>query len=96
MSSFHENVLLMTTNVLKGLLEQCIRPNIELYINDLKQSSDIDKSLLKKIFSSIENGLSYQFHSGWLYIMQILSSAFSSFKDLNAFPIVKQVIFSID
>lgn len=92
MSSYHENVLLMVTNVLKGLMEQCIRPNIELYVNDLKQSSDIEKSLLKRIFSSIENGLSYQFHSGWLYIMQILSSAFSSFTDSNAFLVVKEVI----
>ena len=48
MGSFHENVLLMSANVLKSLLEQCIKPNIEFYITDLKQNTDIEKSLLKK------------------------------------------------
>jgi hypothetical protein len=91
MGSFHENVLLMSANVLKSLLEQCIKPNIELYITDLKQNTDIEKSLLKKIFTSIQNGLNYQYHSGWLYVMQILSSSFSSLTDSSSFPIVQEV-----
>ena len=94
MSSYHENVLLMSTNVLKDLLEQCIKPNIGLYITDLKQNSDVEKSLLKKIFTTIENGLNYQYHSGWLYVMQVLSSAFSAL-DVNAFSIVENVSFAV-
>lgn len=95
MSSYHKNVLVMSTNVIKTLLEQCIKPNISLYITEMKQNNELEKCLLNRIFNTIQNGLNYQYHSGWLYVMQILASAFSSFEDVNSFVIVKECLTSL-
>lgn len=53
-SSHHKNVHIMITNVLCSILEQCVATNIDLFTEDLKNSVDIKKSLLSKIFQHIE------------------------------------------
>jgi hypothetical protein len=51
MSSSHQkNVHAMITNCLCSVLEQCVQTNIDLFVEDLKQSIDMKKALLGKIF----------------------------------------------
>lgn len=53
-SSHHKNVHIMITNVLCGVMEQCVGTNMPLFVEDLGKSPDTDKSLLGKIFQHIE------------------------------------------
>lgn len=53
-TSHHKNVHIMITNVLCGVMEQCVGTNIPLFVEDLGKSADTSKSLLGKIFQHIE------------------------------------------
>jgi ribosomal RNA-processing protein 12 len=94
-TSHHKNVHIIITNCLSSILEQCVQTNMSLFIDDLKQSVDTKKSLLAKIFSHIENGLSYQFHETWLFVMKVLACAFTSFKHRDTFVIVEKCLSSL-
>jgi ribosomal RNA-processing protein 12 len=94
-SSHHKNVHVMSTNCLCTILEQCVETNIGLFVEDIKQTIEIKKSLLGKIFSHIETGLSYQYHASWSYVMKILACAFTSFKHCDTFLIVEKCLSSL-
>lgn len=94
-TSHHKNVHVMATNCLCSVLEQCVQTNIILFVEDIKQASDYKKSLLSKIFSHIEAGLSYQFHTSWMFVMKILTCSFTSFKHRDTFSIVTKCLNSL-
>merc|ERR1719215_156635 len=94
-SSHHKNVHIMITNVLCSILEQCVATNIDLFTEDLKNSTDIKKALLSKIFQHIGSGLSYHFHESWCFIMKILATVFTSFKHRDTFVIVESCLNSL-
>lgn len=94
----HKNIHVILTNCLNDVLEQCVQTNINLFIDDLKMhgsNTEQKKSLLYKIFSQLENGLSYQFHESWLFVMKILTCAFTSFKHSDTFPVVEKCLSSL-
>jgi ribosomal RNA-processing protein 12 len=94
----HKNIHVILTNCLNDVLEQCVQTNINLLIDDLKvhnANGEQKKSLLNKIFSQLENGLSYQFHESWLFVMKILTCAFTSFKHRDTFPVVEKCLASL-
>jgi hypothetical protein len=93
--SHHKNVQLMATNCMTVILEQCIQTNINLFIDDIKQSIDVKKSMLHKIFSCIETGLGYQYHMSWIFVMKILACAFTSFKSSETFIVVEKCLSSL-
>ena len=64
-------------------------------MEDIKQTIDIKKSLLGKIFSHIETGLNYQYHTSWNFVMKILACAFTSFKHRDTFVIVEKCLSSL-
>ena len=94
-SSHHKNVHVMSTNFLCNLLEQCVQTNILLFVEDIKQSTDYKKSLLSKVFTHIESGLSYQYHTSWIFVMKILACAFTSFKHRDTFIVVEKCLSSL-
>ena len=61
----------------------------------LESSKEPKKSLLGKIFAHLENGLSYQFHQSWLFVMKMLACAFTSFKHRDTFVIVEKCLASL-
>jgi hypothetical protein len=85
----------MITNCLCNILEQCVQSNIEIFVDDLKQSIDLKKPILGKIFQHIEAGLSYQYHASWCFIMKILASVFTCFKHRDTFVIVEKCLGSL-
>lgn len=94
-SSHHKNVHVVVTNCLSSILEQCVQTNIDLIVDDLKKSNDLSKSILHKVFTHIESGLSYQYHTSWVFVMKILASAFTCFKHRDTFPIVEKCLTSL-
>lgn len=90
--SNYSSIHVAVTKCLTSLLEQCIQTNTELLVDDMKNANDVHKSLLHKIFTHIEAGLSYQYHNAWQHIMKVLGCAFTSFKDSATFPIVDKCI----
>lgn len=94
-SSHHQNVHAMTTNFLCNILEQCVQTNVLLFVDDIKESPDFKKSLLSKIFTHIEAGLSYQYHTSWVFVMKILACAFTSFKHRDTFIVVEKCLSSL-
>ena len=94
-SSHHKNVHVMSTNCLCTILEQSVQTNIDLFIDDIKQAVDVKKSLLGKMFTHIEAGLSYQYHASWSFVMKILACAFTSFKHRDTFVIVEKCLSSL-
>lgn len=94
-ASHHKNVHVVVTNCLSSVLEQCVQTNMDLFIDDIKQSAEIKKSILYRIFSHIEAGLSYQYHGAWVFVMKILACAFTSFKHRDTFVIVEKCLSSL-
>ena len=94
-SSHHKNIHVTVTNCLCTILAQCIEANIVLLVDDLKQSLDSKKSTLARVFTHIENGLSYQFHGVWIFVMKILACAFTSFKHAQTFLVVEKCLSSL-
>lgn len=84
-----------TTKCMMTVLEQCVQTNTELFVDDLKNATELSKSLLQRMFTHIEAGLSYQYHNAWAHIMQILGCAFTSFKSVETFPVVDKCIHSL-
>ena len=66
-----------------------------IYFYFIVGATEQKKSLLHKIFSHLENGLSYQFHESWLFVMKVLTCAFTSFKHRDTFPIVENCLSSL-
>lgn len=93
LGSHHENVLVMILNVCKSLLEKCVKPQeaLNYFVNDLN-TNGLDKSLLNKIFTSISNGLNYEYHNAWKYVLHIIATSFTSFNHSDTFIIIKNVI----
>ena len=91
------NELIQTTssNAMITLLEQCVKINIELFVDDLASANNKSSSLLHKIFASIESGLSYKFHASWPHVMKVLACAFAAFGDRRAFPVVAKCLGSL-
>jgi hypothetical protein len=83
----------MITNVLKSILENCVQMNVQIIVDDMNKSSSIEKSVIHRVYSSIFNGLSYQYHASWVYVLQILSSLYSCVNDKTVFPVIKEVSF---
>jgi hypothetical protein len=77
------------------VLEQCVEANIDLLVSDLKQAVDVKKSILSRIFTNLEGGLSYQYHASWVFVMKLLASAFTSFKHRDTFLIVENCLNSL-
>lgn len=93
--SHHENVKILTTNSMTNILEQCVQTNMNLFIEDIKQSIDVKKTLLYRIFACIENGLGFKYHMSWKFVMKILSCVFTSFKSAETFEIVEKCLASL-
>lgn len=93
-NSHYKNVHVMTTNNLCHVLEQCVQTNMDILIENMKENP-ADKSVLGKMFTFIENGLSYQYHSVWVFVMKILACAFTCFKSAETFPIVSSCLSSL-
>ncbi|RNA27286.1 RRP12 isoform X2 [Brachionus plicatilis] len=94
-SSHNKKVHVVVTNCLCSLLEQSVQTNIELFVEDMHKQSDLAKALLHKIFSHVEAGLSYQYHMSWIFVMKILASTFTCFKNRETFPIVEKCLSSL-
>ena len=94
-TSHHKSVHAMITNCLCSVLEQCVQGNVDLFVEDLRQSIDLKKSLLVKIFQHVEAGLSYQYHASWCFIMKILATAFTAFKHRDMFVVVDKCLSSM-
>lgn len=94
-SSHSKKVHIVVTNCLCSILEQCVQTNIDLFVEDLHKQNDLTKSLLQKIFSHVESGLSYQYHMSWIFVMKILASSFTCFKNRNTFPVVEKCLSSL-
>lgn len=94
-SSHDKKVHVVVTNCLCSLMQQCVQTNIDLFVEDMGKQSDPVKSLLHKIFSHIESGLSYQYHMSWIFVMKILASAFTCFKHKETFSIVEKCLSSL-
>jgi hypothetical protein len=94
-ASHHKNIHITVTNCLCTILEQCVETNINLLSEDLKNQADAKKTILGRLFSHIEGGLSYQFHSVWIFVMKILACAFTSFKNPQTFVVIDKCITSL-
>ncbi len=91
LSSFHKQIHQVATNIVKVLLDKCVKDNIDLLVDDLCKQSDADKSILRRVFLSIETGLNYEYHGSWQFVIQILAASFTAFKHSRSFVIVKNV-----
>jgi hypothetical protein len=94
-ASHQKNIHVTVTNCLCAIFEQCVETNILLLVDDLTQSLDVKKSILSRVFTHVESGLSYQFHSVWIFVMKILACAFTSFKSLKTLVVVENCIASL-
>ncbi len=94
-ASHQKNIHVTITNCLCAIFEQCVETNILLLVDDIKQSLEVKKTILSRVFSHVESGLSYQFHSVWIFVMKILACAFTSFKSPHTFVVVESCIKSL-
>lgn len=97
LSSSHQTPIhVVITNCLCSMLEQCVETNIQMLAEDIGQSLQSNKKpILTRVFSHVENGLGFQFHSVWIYVMKILACAFTSFKHAQTFSIVEKCLSSL-
>ena len=94
--SHHKSVHLMATNGACSVLEQCVQTNVEALSDELRQNvGEPSRSLLGKIFSNIEAGLSYQYHLAWPFVMRILATVFTCFKHQDTFIVVDKCLASM-
>ncbi|XP_062319179.1 RRP12-like protein [Osmerus eperlanus] len=68
----HTQVVAAAASTLKTLLMECVAPHME-EIGPINPSTTSGNALhVCKMFSIVEEGLSYRFHSSWLFVLQIL------------------------
>ena len=68
-TSDKSTVVTAATTAIKAVCMECIKPHVE----DLVEETDMF-SELKKIFSSLEEGLKYQYHSAWAQVLHLLAA----------------------
>ena len=94
-TSYHQSVHLMATNCIRSILEQCVQTNVDLLTAELQQAVEVKKSILFKVFSHIEAGMSYQYHAAWPCVMKILACTFTCLKNKDTFVIVQKALSSL-
>ena len=93
--SSHAKVHFAAAKCLNAALEQCIRADIDVLVDDLNSSSEMSKSTLHKIFTHLETGLSYQYHNAWPHIIKIIGTAFTCFGHPSTFVVVAKCLHSL-
>eukprot|EP00057_Strongylocentrotus_purpuratus_P028949 XP_011683423.1 PREDICTED: RRP12-like protein isoform X1 [Strongylocentrotus purpuratus] len=67
-------VAVSATGVLKTLLLECVKPAKENIAKQMGANAPI-----RKMFQSVQGGLSYKFHSSWGLVMKVLAAFFEAF-----------------
>ena len=68
-SSDRSAVATAATTAIKAICLECIKPHVEKLIDDAEMFSE-----LKKVFSHLEEGLKYQYHTAWAQVLHLLAT----------------------